>query len=71
VEDIADTKTVNVGVAILDDLHRFLCRKAVGDQRANHRTGAGADVNIKVVDIVTNQHFVNGTERTHFIHAAS
>ncbi len=47
-----------------------LGRRAVGEQGAHDGSGAGADVNIEVVDGAIGQDVVDGAQRADFVHRA-
>ena len=55
---------------VVDDPHHLLGRDAVGRQRADQRAGAGADVDVEVVDRAVDRQQVERPQRADLVHGA-
>ena len=59
-----------VGDLVVDDPHHLLGRDAVGGQRGDQRAGAGADVDVELVDAAVDRQQVERAQRADLVDAA-
>src|SRR4029077_15265786 len=70
-QDLVEIEVIEVrGHPVVDHLHHFVRGDAVGEHRGDEGTGAGADVDVEVVDRAVDREQVEGTQRADLVDAA-